>query len=255
MSQTFKGEIELDPIKNVKLIHFKDELGRPMDGQLVIGEVEEVRKQNFERPLEVEAKRNLGKFKQALAYLGVIKSTKKITITEIYREDVVSKKQEVIGVHELGNFSKERDVVDGFIAELQEWGSTAHDIKGNEIGYINNEGNLQRNKNTQINYDETILQQNGKVVAIEKNGKFLDLEGNDLQNQSQFIHKDNKIYTLDNSNKNVKQTTEISLKGSEEATKIGEELRKKQEQNNFAGINKPRGAKLTKVAAPRVPTR
>ena len=41
-------ETELNRVKNAKLIHFKDELGRPIDGQLVIG--------------EVEVKRNLGKF-------------------------------------------------------------------------------------------------------------------------------------------------------------------------------------------------
>ncbi|WP_341787369.1 hypothetical protein [Rickettsia endosymbiont of Cantharis rufa] len=65
-------EIELNRVKNAKLIHFKDELGRPIDGQLVIGEVEEVKEKKFSRPIEVEVKRNLGKFKKALAYLGII---------------------------------------------------------------------------------------------------------------------------------------------------------------------------------------
>lgn len=33
------------------------------------------------------------------------------------------------------------------------------------------------------------FKKNGKVFAIEKNGKFLDLEGKTLQNQNQFIQK------------------------------------------------------------------
>jgi len=46
-------EIELNRVKNAKLIHFKDENGNNIEGQLIIGEVEEVKKQNFERPKEV----------------------------------------------------------------------------------------------------------------------------------------------------------------------------------------------------------
>ncbi|WP_392505789.1 hypothetical protein ACE5D9_05295 [Rickettsia sp. 2024-CO-Wats] len=45
-----------------------------------------------------------------------------------------------------------------------------------------------------------------------------------------------------------------ALKGNREAAKIGEKLRKQEEQK-FAGIKKPKGAKLTKVRIPVVPTR
>ncbi len=46
-----------------------------------------------------------------------------------------------------------------------------------------------------------------------------------------------------------------AFKGSREATKIWEKLRKQQKEQKFAGIKKPKGAKLTKVGIPVVPTR
>jgi len=223
--------------------------------------------------ITVEVKRNLGKFKKALAYLGIIKNTKKITITEIYREDVVTKKKDVIGFHSLGDFKNDKESINDFVQELKKYkGAKAYDLNDNEIGYINNEGNLIRNENIKIDFNETILQKNGKVFAIEKNGKFLDLEGKALQNQNQFIQKSSGVYHLsgadikyfdkDEDIKTSKGITNLNkkpvrsaLKGSREATKIGEQLRKQQEEKQFAGIKKPKGAKLTKVGIPVVPTR
>ena len=40
------------------------------------------------------------------------------------------------------------------------------------------------------------FKKNEKVFAIEKNGKFLDLEGKALQNQNQFIQKGSGVYHL-----------------------------------------------------------
>lgn len=105
---------ELNRVKNATLIHFKDELGRPIDGQLVIGEVEEVKEKEFSRPVEVEVKRNLGKFKKALAYLGIIKSTKKVIKEEKYMEKVVSKEEKIIGTYELGNFTNDKNSIENF---------------------------------------------------------------------------------------------------------------------------------------------
>ncbi|MCX4079260.1 hypothetical protein N7280_01125 [Rickettsia rhipicephali] len=51
------------------------------------------------------------------------------------------------------------------------------------------------------------------------------------------------------------KSVKSALKGSREAAKIGEKLRKQQEEQKFAGIKKPKGAKLTKVGIPVVPTR
>ena len=91
-----------------------------------------------------------------------------------------------------------------------------------------------------IKLDETILQKDGKVFAIEKNGKFLDLEGKALQNQ--FIQKGSGVYHLSGAtdikyfdkDEDIKTSKGIinlntkparsALKGSREAAKIGEKL-------------------------------
>ncbi len=266
-------EIELNRVKNAKLIHFKDELGRPIDGQLVIGEVKEVKEKEFSRPVEVEVKRNLGKFKKALAYLGIIKNTKKVIKEENYTEKVVSKEEKIIGTYELGNFTNDKNSIENFLNNLDfhEEKLYAYDLSGKKIGEVGDFGKVVLDEN--IKLDETILQKNGKVFAIEKNGKFLDLEGKALQNQNKFIQKSSGVYHLSTStdikyfdkDEDIKTSRGITnlntkpvksaLKGSREATKIGEKLRKQQEEQKFAGIKKPKGAKLTQVGIPVVPTR
>ena len=125
-------------------MHFKDQKGKAIDGQLIIGEVESIREKEFYKPVEVEVERNLGRFKKVLAYLGVIKSTKKVIKQELHKEKVVSK---------------------------------------------------LKSKNSTLTYDETVLKKNGKIFAIEKNGKFLDLEGKALKDT--LIKKESGVYYLD----------------------------------------------------------
>ncbi|WCR56361.1 hypothetical protein [Rickettsia asembonensis] len=112
-------EIELNRVKNAKLIHFKDELGSHIDGQLVIGRVEEVKEKEFSRPVEVEVKRNLGKLKKALAYLGIIKNTKKVIKEEKYTEKVVSKEEKIIGTYELGNFTNDKNSIEEVLRDKE----------------------------------------------------------------------------------------------------------------------------------------
>lgn len=264
------NESELEPVKNVKLIHFKNENGNNIEGQLVVGEVENKEKIYLERTREIEVKRDLGKFKKFLAYLGIIKSTEKITVNEIFSQEAVRKEEKIIGYHELGNFSKNENLIENFLDEL-EWHEGkvyAYDIAGKKIGDVDTFGKLILDEG--ISFNETILQKDGKIFGIEKNGKFLDLEGNTLPNQNQFTRKNNRIYNKGedvkyfhedeniNTSKGVanldKKPSKSALKVSKEAKKIGENLRKKQEHNNFAGINKKaQKAKLTKVKAPTVP--
>ncbi|HJD58100.1 MAG TPA: hypothetical protein LFV92_02625 [Rickettsia endosymbiont of Ceroptres masudai] len=215
----------------------------------------------------------MGKLKKALAYLGIIKNTKKVIKEEKYTEKVVSKEEKIIGTYELGNFTNDKNSIENFLNNLDfhEEKLYAYDLSGTKIVEVGDFRKVVLDKN--IKLDETILQKNGKVFAIEKNGKFLDLEGKVLQNQNQFIQKSSGVYHLntftdikyfdkDEDIKTSRAVTNLNtkpvksaLKGSREATKIGEKLRKQQEEQKFAGIKKPKGAKLTKVGIPVVPTR
>ena len=215
----------------------------------------------------------MGKFKKALAYLGIIKNTKKVIKEEKYTEKVVSKEEKIIGTYELGNFTNDKNSIENFLNNLDfhEEKLYAYDLNGTKVGEVGDFGKVVLDEN--IKLDETILQKNGKVFAIEKNGKFLDLEGKALQNQNQFIQKSSGVYHLSTStdikyfdkDEDIKTSRGVTnlntkpvksaLKDSREATKIGEKLRKQQEEQKFAGIKKPKGAKLTKVGIPVVPTR
>lgn len=175
----------------------------------------------------------MGKFKKALAYLGIIKNTKK----------VVSKEEKIIGTHELGNFTNDKNSIENFLNNLDfhEEKLYAYDLSGTKVGEVGDFG---------------------------KDGKFLDL-GKALQNQNQFIQKGSGVYHLsiatnvkyfDKDLKSIKTSKGVTnintkpvksaLKGSREAAKIGKKLWKQQEEQKFAGIKKPRGAKLTKVGIP-----
>lgn len=256
------------------MLHFKDEKGEQIDGQLVIREVEHKEKKYLEKAREIEIKRDLSKFKKFLAYLGIIKRTEKITVNEIFSVETVHKEEQVIGHHELGNFTNNENSIQNFLEKL-EWHNKklyAYDINGQKVGEVGEFGKIILDKN--IKFDETILEKLGVIVGIAKNNKIFDLEGKALLNQNHFIHKSSGIYILKNStnsksfNKNDdinaneginnlnKEPKKSSLKGGREAAKIGEKLHKQEEEKHFAGINKPKaGTKLTKVGIPKVPTR
>ncbi|KJW02489.1 hypothetical protein [Rickettsia tamurae] len=120
----------------------------------------------------------MGKFKKALAYLGIIKNTKKVIKEEKYTEKVVSKEEKIIGTYELGNFTNDKNSIENFLNNLDfhEEKLYAYDLSGTKVGEVGDFGKVVLDEN--IKLDETILQ---------KNGKFLDLEGKALQNQNQFI--------------------------------------------------------------------
>ncbi|MCC8370704.1 MAG: hypothetical protein LN566_05075 [Rickettsia endosymbiont of Stiretrus anchorago] len=283
---------ELNQIKNAKILHFKDEHGKAVDGHLIVGEVEHKEKINLERKREIEVKRDLGKFKKILAFLGIIKRTEKITINEIFPVESVRKEEQIIGA-----FTKDKKSIENFLDDLDfhETKLYAYDLNGKKVGEVGDFAKVILDEG--VKFDETILEKNGKVFAIKKNNQFLDLKGKPIANQNQFKQESNKIYYLGsignerqatkNTLKSDKRTVKISekaatktfhksekvdtskgkksldkkparsaLKGSREvAKKIGEELRKEQEKN-FAGINKkPKATALKKVEAPKVPTR
>ncbi|MCC8377639.1 MAG: hypothetical protein LN567_04555 [Rickettsia endosymbiont of Graphium doson] len=297
---------ELNQIKNAKILHFKDEHGKAVDGHLIVGEVEHKEKINLERKREIEVKRDLGKFKKILAFLGIIKRTEKITVNEIFPVESVRKEEQIIGA-----FTKDKKSIENFLDDLDfhETKLYAYDLNGKKVGEVGDFAKIILDEG--VKFDETILEKNGKVFAIKKNNEFLksfsasaekdnqflDLKGKPIPNQNQFKQESNKIYYLGsignerqatkNTLKSDKRTVKISekaatktfhknekvdtskgkksldkkparsaLKGSREvAKKIGEELRKEQEKN-FAGINKkPKAAALKKVETPKVPTR
>ncbi|GAA5251883.1 hypothetical protein [Candidatus Rickettsia kedanie] len=60
----------------------------------------------------------MGKFKKALAYLGIIKNTKKVIKEEKYTEKVVSKEEKIIGTYELGNFTNDKHSIENFLNNL-----------------------------------------------------------------------------------------------------------------------------------------
>ncbi|WP_341791933.1 hypothetical protein [Rickettsia endosymbiont of Gonocerus acuteangulatus] len=192
-----------------------------------------------------------------------------LKVQELHKEQVVSKQKRNVGIHNLGDFNDKKGAIKRFLKQHK--GLKAYDINDNEIGYIEDKGHF-KSKNSTLTYDETVLKKNGKIFAEEKNGKFLDLEGKALKDT--LIKKGSGVYYLDiapnvkyfDKEKEVetkkgkenldKKPVKSALKSSREvAKKIGEELRKEQEKN-FAGINKkPKAAALKKVETPKVPTR
>lgn len=282
--------IELNQIKNAKILHFKDEYEKAIDGHLIVGEVEQKEKIMLERKREIEVKRDLGKFKKMLAFLGIIKRTEKITVNEIFPVEAVRKEEQIIGA-----FTNDKKSIENFLNELDFYETRlyAYDLSGKKVGEIGDFAKIILYK--YVKFDETILENNKKVFAIKNNNQFLDLKGKPIPNPHQFKQENNRIYYLEstrnekqatnNTLKSDKRTVKIAtkaatktfhksekvdiskdkknldkkpaisaLKGSREvAKKIGEELRKEQEKN-FAEIKKPRGAQLTEVKGPVIPS-
>ncbi|AFC73667.1 hypothetical protein MCI_04115 [Rickettsia montanensis str. OSU 85-930] len=97
----------------------------------------------------------MGKFKKALAYLGIIKNMKKVVSTE----------EKIIGTYELDNFTNDKNSIENFLNNLDfhEKKLYAYDLSGIKVGEVGDFGKVVLDEN--IKLDETILQKKWKSIC------------------------------------------------------------------------------------------